>query len=426
MSISFVRDCLACPPEEKVFRHLLLGISAPSREGKRKPLAFALVLDRSSSMGGERLHMAKCAASMLLERLDERDRFCIVAFDQNAKTIAPLLSATPENIARATAALGGISTGWGTDLLLGWRMAARQLLDGLGSHLGQILLLTDGYISTGIDDPDVICQLVEGVGRQGVGTSTIGLGMRYNELLLQDMAASSGGRSFHASASDALPVLFTREMTENLDIVAKDVRLCLHLPEGVTLREIGQKRLLHQSGVVRLVLNHLASNQLLQLALRFRLPAREAGHVHRIPIWLEDADGLFSSAASELLWEVRQPEEPDEEASPEVMRFVGERMGLVGRFMALQSHRRKDYASAMELLEKTAREIEAFAGGDAELWKLVAKLREEVPVYGRRMKEARRRSEFGEVSSMVRGLSSEGISIRIPRSGRGNRGDENL
>ena len=367
--------------------------------------------------------MAKSAAGLLLERLGPGDLFCIVVFDQKARPLSPLLPATPENVSSAMEALGQLRTGWGTDLLLGWRLAARQLIDGLGDHLGQLLLLTDGYISTGIDDPEVICKLVEGVGRQGVGTSTIGLGMRYNELLLQDMASSSGGRSFHSATALDLPELFNRELTENLDIVAKDVFLCLQPPEGVAVHEIGQRRLQHSAGVVRISLNHLASNQLLEIALRFRLPSKDDGDVHRIPVWLEDAEGLYSSSPVDLLWEVA-PAGEDEQADSDVMLFVGERIALVNRFLALQEHRKRNYASAMRLLEDAAREIEEFAGINAELWKLVATLRKEIPVYGKKMREARLKTEFDEVSSMVRGLSSEGISIRLPRPGKETPGDE--
>ena len=70
MELSFLSDFAGCPPSEKVFRHVRVRIAAPAREGERRPLAFALVLDRSSSMDGERFRMAKSAAGLLLERLD--------------------------------------------------------------------------------------------------------------------------------------------------------------------------------------------------------------------------------------------------------------------------------------------------------------------------------------------------------------------
>ena len=74
-------DLVAVESEDTV--HILLELTAPAREGaaKRPPATLQVVLDRSGSMAGDRLHAALVAIDRLLSRLGPEDRFGLVVFD---------------------------------------------------------------------------------------------------------------------------------------------------------------------------------------------------------------------------------------------------------------------------------------------------------------------------------------------------------
>src|SRR5439155_6292568 len=72
--------------------HAMLELVAPAAPGKgeRPPLHLALVVDRSGSMAGEKLHTAKSCAAFLARRLQADDRLALVAYDDTVRLLAPL------------------------------------------------------------------------------------------------------------------------------------------------------------------------------------------------------------------------------------------------------------------------------------------------------------------------------------------------
>jgi Ca-activated chloride channel family protein len=86
-------------------RGLLIDVTAPrtqqEKRAKRPPLNLALVIDRSGSMGGDRLAAAKRAAIGISQQLRKDDRLSIVAYDTE---LLVLLDGTPSgNSTRAAA-----------------------------------------------------------------------------------------------------------------------------------------------------------------------------------------------------------------------------------------------------------------------------------------------------------------------------------
>ena len=65
-------------------------------EAKRPPVNLAIVLDRSGSMGGEKIVQAKEAAIQAIRRMGAKDRISIVAYSNHAETIASAQSAKNE------------------------------------------------------------------------------------------------------------------------------------------------------------------------------------------------------------------------------------------------------------------------------------------------------------------------------------------
>jgi Ca-activated chloride channel family protein len=70
-------------------RHVLLTLTAPRarrRATKRPAVNVAFVLDRSGSMSGSAIGLAKCAVERALQGLTPSDRFSIVAYDDQMRT----------------------------------------------------------------------------------------------------------------------------------------------------------------------------------------------------------------------------------------------------------------------------------------------------------------------------------------------------
>src|SRR4051794_37973328 len=82
-------DMVAVEQEDEVTVMLELIAPTPVIGEPRPPAAVQVVLDRSGSMDGERLHAAKQALVRLVDRLDPADRLGVVAFDDEVRVVVP-------------------------------------------------------------------------------------------------------------------------------------------------------------------------------------------------------------------------------------------------------------------------------------------------------------------------------------------------
>jgi len=150
------------------------------------PLTVALGVDRSWSMAGEPLRLARRAAQSFLEQLRPADRALVVAINAEAEVIAPL-TADRSAQARAIAALDP----WSTTAL---RDAVIKTLDRLEPEPGRQALVV---FSDGVDRFSHLsaAAMVDRARRGSALVYPIVLG-RAPVAVLSEVAALTGGRSF--------------------------------------------------------------------------------------------------------------------------------------------------------------------------------------------------------------------------------------
>ncbi|MFN8566275.1 MAG: VWA domain-containing protein [Kouleothrix sp.] len=110
-----------------------------------------------------------------------------------------------------------------TDISGGWltgcrEVAAYQAVEGI--H--RALLLTDGLANRGIIDIEELAQYARELRRRGVATSTFGVGLDFNEQLLEALA-EQGGHFYYIERPEQIPTVFRRELGELLTVVTRGV-----------------------------------------------------------------------------------------------------------------------------------------------------------------------------------------------------------
>ena len=170
------------------------------------PLTVALGIDRSFSMAGEPLRLAKDASQAFLRELKPGDRSMVVAISNHADVIAPLSSDRAAQ-ARAIAALDA----WSTTAL---RDAIIATLDRLAPEQGRqaIVVFSDGvdrysHASAG--------EVLDRARRSNALIYPIALG-KTRAPLLAELAVVTGGRSFQLRDP--------RELQSTLATVARELR----------------------------------------------------------------------------------------------------------------------------------------------------------------------------------------------------------
>jgi Ca-activated chloride channel family protein len=194
--------------------HVLLELQAPpapAPEAPRPPHTLVVVLDRSGSMSGPRLFAAKEALTSLIDRLDPADRLGVVAFDNHAEVVLPARPLGEVGKATAKAAVQAIQSGGTTDLSSGYLRGLQEART--ASDAGATLvILSDGHANAGVTDPVALKQLASDSHRRGVTTSTIGIGLGYDETVLTALTEGGAGNHAFAEQPEAAGVALATEV----------------------------------------------------------------------------------------------------------------------------------------------------------------------------------------------------------------------
>jgi Ca-activated chloride channel family protein len=195
---------------------------------------IAFVIDRSSSMAGEPLEVAKKAVSTMASKLTEKDAMALIAYDDEVDILMPYKKAVKARVVNEK--LAGLHPGGTTDLHAGWLEGGSQLAEHLSSTgVSRILLLSDGNANEGLTDTAAIVAQVSRLAEAGVTTSTYGLGCGFNEELMVEMAKAGGGKAYYGETAADLMTPFRAEFDLLSSLVFRHVRLALKPAKGVTL-----------------------------------------------------------------------------------------------------------------------------------------------------------------------------------------------
>ena len=209
--------------------YLLVSFTIPEKihsdHRPRPPLNIALVIDRSGSMAAEgKLEYAKEAAKIVVDRLGPRDLLSVVQYDDRIKVLWP--NGPVENPRQIKRKIDRLQPGGSTNLTGGMMEGVDQVLDyHRRGELTRVVLLSDGLANQGITDPRRIRKLVRQARRSGAYISTMGLGLKYNENLMQGIAEAGGGRYYYIESPTQMARIFKEELSTLFDTMAKNPRL---------------------------------------------------------------------------------------------------------------------------------------------------------------------------------------------------------
>jgi Ca-activated chloride channel family protein len=226
------------------------GIASTS---ERLPLDLSIVIDKSTSMEGPRLASVKAAAREILDQLNDDDFLTIVSFNDRAE----LLISDQVGSGRTSAkrAINGLRAEGGTELLKGLRTGLREL----GSYRGRdvvshLILLTDGR--TYGDDDACVAAAAEAADKD-IGITAMGIGEDWNDDLLEEMAALSGGTSAYVSSPAQVRGLLHGMIRKLSSVFATEMILSVRTAPDVSIESVFQtspslERLQLSEGVTRL------------------------------------------------------------------------------------------------------------------------------------------------------------------------------
>lgn len=262
---------------------VMLEMQAPEvhATGDERPAnTLQVVLDRSGSMAGGPLRGAVEALIGVVTKLDNRDSFGVVVFDDEAQVVVPCGPLTDKAV--VAHALQSITTGGTTDLGAGYLRGLQEVRRASSSpdlaDGGTLLVISDGHINSGIQDADRFADLASKANAGGVVTSTLGYGLGYDETLLTTIARNGAGNHEFAENPDAAGAAISSEVDGLLNKVVQAGSLTIHFSPDVQMVKLYNDLPAHQvgDGEVQVELGDLYAEETRKLLLRFRVPAMAA------------------------------------------------------------------------------------------------------------------------------------------------------
>ena len=227
MDINALLDVDLVAVESEDHLSVLLELTAPGRDSgaQRPPSTLQVVLDRSGSMSGERLDAAKDALESLIARLDPTDNFGLVTFDDEVAVPIPAGPLADKQAVRQ--AIRSVWPGGMTNLSGGYLRGIQEARRVASDRGFTLLVLSDGHANVGVTDHAGLEQIASGAHHHGGTTSTIGIGLDYDEQLMAAIARGGAGNTHFAEQADEAGAALTTEVDDLLEQVIQAASLTI-------------------------------------------------------------------------------------------------------------------------------------------------------------------------------------------------------
>ncbi|HTS52121.1 MAG TPA: VWA domain-containing protein [Burkholderiales bacterium] len=180
----------------------LLPVEFKAQE-KRKDLALVVCLDRSYSMKGRSMELAKAATRAVLAMLEEQHQFGVIAFDSRPHDTVPLQPVRSRR--RAEDLIDHIQASGQTSIYPALATAFRWL-ERAEPKSRHVILLSDGDTAPG-DFERLLKRMVEA----HISVSTVAVGADANRELMSDIARWGKGRAYYAEDPGSVPQIFVHD-----------------------------------------------------------------------------------------------------------------------------------------------------------------------------------------------------------------------
>jgi Ca-activated chloride channel family protein len=287
------------PLDEPQVHYMLLDIM-PSEGASfaRPPINVCIVIDRSTSMRGQRLDQVRSATLAILKDLQPADSACIVAFSDRAEVVVSQDQA--RDLASARSRLSLLQAGGGTEIGQGLELGMTELQKTFSKDgVNHLILLTDGRT---YGDEELCLNIAERAAEKGITLNGVGIGADWSDRLLDDIASRSGGNVLFLDTPKAITDLLQRIFDSLSKVFASRVQLEGAFGDQVDLRS--SFRLLPDpmptGDTLPMVLGHLPRDGRIRLLMETVVhPASASTHIKLADFQLTaDVLGADGSAQS--------------------------------------------------------------------------------------------------------------------------------
>jgi Ca-activated chloride channel homolog len=252
-----------------------------------------LIIDKSSSMEGKKIELARLAAIGVVENLKADDRVGVLIFDNSFMWDVPIRSADNKNLIKRE--ISGIIPDGGTQIAPALNEAYRKILP-VNAAYKHIVLLTDGISEEGDS-----LGMAKDAANNRVTISTVGLGQDVNRTYLEKIAVTAKGKSYILNEPAGLEQILLKDVQEHTGTTAieKPIKAEVKHPQSDLLDKVDVEHAPDLAGYVRFETRPTA-DEILAVDGTDPLLVRWQYGLGRAAIFSSDAKSRW--AASWLAW----------------------------------------------------------------------------------------------------------------------------
>ncbi|MEO8678618.1 MAG: VWA domain-containing protein [Vicinamibacterales bacterium] len=411
------------PANTPAVRYLQVVIGAPAQTPAagvaRPPVDVALVLDRSGSMAGTKIEMARAAVGYAVRLLKPIDHLAVVCYDDQVTTVLDRTHATPEARKLASDRLALIDARGATDLCGGWlrgaELAKRPQPGGAG--ISKVMLLTDGLANNGVVDHEVLVAKARTLRADGVATSTFGVGADFDEDLLSSLATEGGGHFYFIEKAQQIPDFLASELGETLEVVAREVAFEVACDPGIEAAVLNGWPSEFAGGVLNVRFGNLVADQEITFIVAVLFKGSHAeGSSLGVRCRVTDQDHVLHPAPIEVTWSAASAaEDSAQPVNQEVCLAAATALAERARSAALAANRREDFDAAQRILREVVDDLRAMAPGDPRVLALIDQLHDDEPAFAEMMTPMARKARHFAAYSASHSRAEGGTARRTKR-----------
>ncbi len=208
--------------------------------------AVTLIIDKSSSMEGRKMELARLAAVGAVNNLRPIDQVGVLAFDNTFEWAVPMRKA--EDKAIITRIISGIRPDGGTQIAPALAEAFGKMhpVQAASRH---IVLLTDGISEEGNS-----FTTANAAKNEKVTISTVGIGQDVNKAYLEKVATTAGGKSYFVIDLTQLEQILVKDVLEHTGTTTNETPLAPEVVKRVEiLNDVGIETAPLLKGYVRFI-----------------------------------------------------------------------------------------------------------------------------------------------------------------------------